>query len=476
MLINPSNLYSGGNVRLDPTPYLNIALRQQARKQALEESANQYFSKLPEKLNTAGVRNQDLEDPNGNGGILKDLDDIKTYWFQNKDGIRKGGMAQQQYLGKIQQAQQKIQASKARGKLQLETGKYSLSGKWTPMEEDQPVLSAIERSIYDPNSKKDDGVTEYSMNDLSASLPDYTPDYQLKYDKTILGGLKPDRLKGDNGVVSPREGKVTYQHGYSPEKIDLIMNKAIEVASSDLTMRRHYKEMLANPEVGQRASAILQAEYDKSHNDGKQVVADTPEEIAAALAIEKYTKYREPKTYTDQQSLKDWQAEMLRRRQSFSREQQNKREARKDSRLKAMLGEDIPDVLSDADDIAESMTIEQAAQIGMPFYTGTEELIPVDQMDARKQDDILGKKDQYFQRPNKPYRIGDQEYIVKKDGKYYADGLKEISPEEVRSATYTRKKDQIKTTQKGIINKGSNQTGEKPMTLAEKMKAAKKSK
>lgn len=306
MLVNPGTLYSGGNVRLDSTPYLRIAFAQQARKQALQEASNQYFSRLPDKLNTAGVRTQDLE--NDNGGILKDLGDIKDYWFQNKDEISKGGMAQQKYFQQIEKAKQNIQQSKDRAKLQLTIGKEALKPNgWKPREEDHAVLEAMDRPINDPTSKKHDGVSDYGINDLSLAAAPYTDVVQLKHNKAIEGGIVPDRIPTDQGVLDPTALKVTYNYGYTPEKVDAIAKNAIADVQSNQTMKYHYEDMLNDPTLVETASKALQAEYDKQHNDGQKVVVDTPEEMAAGLAYDKYSKLTIPKTFTDKKSIEDFQ-------------------------------------------------------------------------------------------------------------------------------------------------------------------------
>lgn len=366
MLINPSNLYSGGNVKLDSTPYTRIALQQQYRKQAMEEASNQYFSKLPDRLNPAGVRTQDLQ--NQNGGILNDLDGIKNYWLRNKDEIRKGGMAQQNYFQQIERAKQNIQLSKDRAQSQLLIGKEALKPNgWKPREEDSGILEAMDKPINDPASKKQDGVTEYGLNDLSLSAAPYNSEMQLKHDKAIGAGIVPDKLPNDEGSIDPTAAKVTYQYGYTPEKVDMAMNNAIQETKSNRTIRYHYEDLLKDPAIVERASKILQAQYDKTGGNGKQVVVDTPEEIAAALAIEKYSNYREPKTFTDVASIHAWQEKMQNNRFAQARSMANLN----DKLIKGRKSADITDVNqvgfpteAIADTFGENLDLQ--AQPGIP--------------------------------------------------------------------------------------------------------------
>lgn len=300
MLHNPSTLYSGGNVALDSSPYLRVALQQRYRRQAMDEAATQYFTKLPEKLNTVGVRNQDMEDPNGNGGIQKDLDDWQNNWATNKGQILRGGTAQQQHMAQFEKIRQKIQQSKDRAKTELLIGKQALQPNgWKPEEEDHPVIDALGKSIYDPASKKQDGVSEYGLNDLSLSAAPYTADTELKHNKAITTGINPERLPQDEGVKDPVTGKVTYNYGYTPEKLRQIAQNTVQDISGNRTLLRHYKRLLSDPKQVEIASNALQTDYDRDHTDGQKVIVDTPEEMAAGLKMAQFAATKVPKEAND---------------------------------------------------------------------------------------------------------------------------------------------------------------------------------
>lgn len=87
MLINPSTLYSGGNVKLDSTPYLRIALQERARKDMRGQAIDQYYQKLPETINDKGVRDQEVP-------LIADIKNKMTEtWLNNRDAIKRGDPA-----------------------------------------------------------------------------------------------------------------------------------------------------------------------------------------------------------------------------------------------------------------------------------------------------------------------------------------------------------------------------------------------
>lgn len=56
----PSNLYAGGAVIFDSSPYTNYYLNQQARQKAQEDSMYRYFGEMGKGLTPAGMDAKDI--------------------------------------------------------------------------------------------------------------------------------------------------------------------------------------------------------------------------------------------------------------------------------------------------------------------------------------------------------------------------------------------------------------------------------
>lgn len=454
MLINPSTLYSGGNVKVDSTPFLKMAMQQKAKKQALDEASNQYFNKLPEKLNTAGVRMQDMADPNGNGGIQKDIEDWQGKWFRNKDAIKKGGMAQQEFMADFSKIRQRIEESKNRAKKELTVGKEALKPNgWKPRNNDHPIIDAWSRSIYDGSSKKDDGVSEYELNDLSLSAAPYTPDYELKHNKVITANVEPEKLPNEKGVYDPVTNKVTYTYGYTPEKIKQIAQNAVATIASDRTLYNHYEDLLDKPDMVEAASKALQADYDKTHSDGLKVVVDTPEEMAAGLKMAQFANARIPKVFTDQQHIEEFKRNERLARQAFSEKMFNKREAGKNNRLALMTQYNIPSVYDKVDD---KETLQLPDPVG-----GVIKLKDASDLTVQEQEDLFGKPDKYGQYPNPPVKLNEKIYVkVGDDGQLMDANNAKIDADAAFAKTFTRLRSSKEAQAKGKVQTGSS----KPQT------------
>lgn len=304
----PPSLYTGGAVVVEqPNPNLYANLL--AKKKAKDEALNQYFTELGDKINTAGVRLQDVQGEHG--GIATDIDKWRSNWLMNKDAIKRGGVAQQQHMAEYNQLLRKIEQSKQRAKTELEIGKAKFEGKYDPDEDDLHVLSNIGKSIYDPKSYKQDGVSEYSWADLSPSVPDFDAKKQNELWTTASRGIKPGRVFDEaNMRLDKTTGKafVPYKEVYSPDQIKKISDDAADIVAGDKSARKYYNKIIENPQSEQWKK--LDTAYKKVY--GNATIVDTPQKAAQADLIIKASGVFDAgeQAITDQDAA--WQRSMAR--------------------------------------------------------------------------------------------------------------------------------------------------------------------
>lgn len=280
-LQNPAGLYTGGAVEIEQ-PNMGMYANLLAKKQAREEALNQYFTELGDKINTAGVRMQDLSGPQG--GINDEIASWRQNWLANKDSIKRGGMAQQEHMAKLNQIIRKIDQSKTRAKTELEIGKAKFEGKYDPDDDDLNVLDKIGKSIYDPKSYKQDGVSEYGWQDLSPSVPEFDPKKQNEFWMAASRGLKPGKVYDESNMrIDKTTGKafVPYREIYSADQIKKIADDAADLVKGDRSARKYYNKILDSPEMApwKRLNDAYQSIY------GKNAQVSTPEQAAQADMI-----------------------------------------------------------------------------------------------------------------------------------------------------------------------------------------------
>lgn len=281
-LQNPSTLYTGGNVVLDSSPVVDYYSQLQFKKQARDEALNKYFTGLADNINTAGVRMKDLAGPLG--GVDNDIKAWQKHWMDNKDAIKKGGVAQQQHLSMLNNIQRRIGQSKEAAKKELEIGKAKFEGKYDPDDDDIKVLEKIGKSIYDPEYYKEDGISEYGWGDLSLSVPDFDTKKQNEFWLAASRGVKPGRVFDEaNMRLDKTTGKafVPFKEVYSPDQIKKFADDGVDLVKGDRSARKYYNKILDNPTSDQwkRLNEAYQGVY------GKNSIVSTPEQAAQADLI-----------------------------------------------------------------------------------------------------------------------------------------------------------------------------------------------
>lgn len=471
MLSNPSSLYSAGNVVLDSSPYMRLAAQERARQQAVKDASFRHYSELPDKLNTAGVREQDWNDATGHGGgsISENIDKQKQYFLQNSKAIIKGNTPESFNYSKMHQNNLRdIAVSKSEGKQEVKTGQLHLTGKFNPRDEDLPVIDSMHKSIFDKSAYKPEG-GRYGFNDLSINVPAYDVKRQQELDKAIFNGISLQRKKNADGTLAEPKfdvngEKVINTMAYDPKDIYNVGQKAAQLASADKSVYYGMKDALKDADQVKIASEML------SKVAGMPIVADTPQQMAAGLFMHKAEQTQKEQEEKDVNAANKFKALMLARRQAFTRAENEKKEKGKNKRLALMQQYNIPDLYNDVLSTSSTNYKVKDPTTGVDINT---DLIDVTNKTEQQKEDLYGKRNTTtYQRDYEPLKIGDKEFLKKADGKLVDKDNKPLDPDAVFAKTFGRLKASKEAVAKQKAAKGTA-TEPKTKSLAERMKEAK---
>lgn len=297
-LINPSNLYSAGQVVFDSTPYARIAEQRRAKQQALDDTLYKYYSELPNKINPAGLRTIDHD------GLNKRLENIRDFGMQNMKEIVRGGAAKQKIDAMFQDAKQYVNQSKDVGLFQTKTGADYFKGKHRPRARDLEIMAAIDKPIDDPEHYKNADIKQpYSYNDFSIAAPDFDGNRQSQFDKALLGGIKPQVLKDSKRRYDIDTFETIDELKYRPEDVFNIAKRAAENIKGDMSALNFYEDQLDNPDAVKKASEAL------SKMAGVQVLAETAEQMAAGLKADQFINFSKEDRRKNVNAINQYKAE-----------------------------------------------------------------------------------------------------------------------------------------------------------------------
>lgn len=254
---NHPGLYSFGNVELDSTPGVNMYTQLMARKQAKEEALDQYDRERLNSINDKGLRDVDRS------GLDKRLNDIRTYYNQNKQQIRKGGAAQYNYEKMFRDVNSYINRSKeATAKQEAAMGLYRDKLKLDGRIPDDFItaVAANDKGLDEKDYAGFDTVKwlsspkpfnqqthlkKYADLKRSAGMPIYEkiPDNPLKLNEVIVEKFDD----GAKQVIAARSAN-DYENSYSfASQVQEEMKDPISRAKLEKTFKEQFGTMPQSP-------------------------------------------------------------------------------------------------------------------------------------------------------------------------------------------------------------------------------------
>lgn len=226
---------------------------------AKDQALGQYYAKLENGINPAGVRQQDLD------GWQKKLQDWQQYAIENRDNLinpnRDGGRAQRQFGAMHQDLLGDIQKSKAAAQNERAVQTIMLDPKRRAMttNKDLDLAHKMSASIYDPNHFKEDGVTPVAPEDFSFNAPPYDIKKQSQINAFATRGLKQSYGKATG--VDPTTGAAIVPLKHSIENLKTIAERTGQAYDSDQSMQQHYDNMPADPDTLDKLNKAYKTVY-----------------------------------------------------------------------------------------------------------------------------------------------------------------------------------------------------------------------
>jgi hypothetical protein len=264
-LRNSPDIYSGGNVVFDSTPSTNLYAQLMAKKQAKDEAIDEYYKKLPNTLNGAGMRDNDRE------GFDEGLAKAQQYWMQNRDKIRKGNTPEAfNYEQIFRELGTGVQNSKNAAKTDLELGKMRFNKENGYIFEDPDFMETQRQHtlpVWDKSHKAID------LGTVTLPTAPFDQEQQDKLWASVTKGVTPGK-KYDYGkqYKNPQTGQVIvpFAKTFDPEQVEKIADQASGLIKDNKSAKAYYTKMLNNPE---RAAID---ELQKAYNKVYKGMLDTP--------------------------------------------------------------------------------------------------------------------------------------------------------------------------------------------------------
>jgi len=277
----PSKLYTGGTYAFDTSPMTNAILKDLASQKAAKEAIVKNAKSLAFKLNPAGLR-KDVD--------LPEFNKRATEWYNNAVG---GNLD----YGKYQELLNDIEVGKKRVETIAKAGELALNRKIEMGANDVAILDNLNKSIYDPASRKPDG-NEFGLGDLSPNIPTVDPTKRNAIVNSLFTNV--ERTADINKIRQGAPGYLYVSEEIAPDKKKEVADRAAPLASSP-DMQKTYRELMKDP--------TFMAEAGKAYEDvyGKGAVIDSPTKAFQAEVIMSANTIGKEKMVSDKEyAYKEW--------------------------------------------------------------------------------------------------------------------------------------------------------------------------
>jgi hypothetical protein len=241
--------YSGGAVvfpHQGVSPYTRYAMQMQMHQSAKSQALNQYYDKLQNSINPAGVRDVDLE------GWNKKADDWQRFGIENREMLvnprADGGKAMARFqsmhrdlLGDIQKSKQAAQKELALGKIYADPKKAQMA-----THNDLDLAHKLSSPIYDKDHYKEDGVTPHDLSEFSFNAPAYDTNKHLKVASEITRGMR--QSAGKVSGIDPISGLGVIPVKHSIDNLRTMAERMGGIYDSDRSVQGYYDNQTPTPE------------------------------------------------------------------------------------------------------------------------------------------------------------------------------------------------------------------------------------
>jgi hypothetical protein len=291
--INPSNLYSGGNVNLDSTPFVKFALAQEAKKAAKDEALDKYFAEKNGKLTSTGMRSQEVP------ALVALKQQITDYGIKNKKSIhdlKDGGKAWGEYNNMWNMAQSVIDNSKALNGVSDLTGKIRINHPELADRFDENTVKGLadhEQAAYIVQGNKvvDNPLHKtFDINSVQYNPELYTPKQlqdQLEEEiKFTPRDVNKEDIKKTNDLYT---NKVSTISSYNDDKIKKIADNRGSAFDTDKRLKFTFNQghdLLKTPFNEWKQSHV--DNYNQLNTDFKRIYnkdIETPKELYKAEVV-----------------------------------------------------------------------------------------------------------------------------------------------------------------------------------------------
>ena len=332
--VNP-NVFSGGAVVVNTTPFAQFYMQQQAKRQAKTDALNKYYDDQMKALTPTGMRAKDIEN-----GWSQKFSEWQKMGIEKKKALLNPASDNYQTINEFNrlanELKSDIEKSKEMAEAEKQLREAKMNGKWNPTDDDLEIANDISKPIYAPDRKG------LSLAELSVNTPPLNVNEFLS---TVASGKKREKKVVGDPVFDAKRGVrvLTMEEAYSPDQLKAMADSVPHLVQNNRSARVFFQHALESNDL---------PNLQKAYNALYPGLVDTPEKAAQAFTIMQNQtptgRSTEVQNWTDPNADEQKQMRLIRAREESRKRVDAAKSAGTASEAKGVLNQQVNELINES--------------------------------------------------------------------------------------------------------------------------------
>lgn len=262
----PSNVYAGGAVTFNSTPYTNYYLQQKARNEAKKEAIDNYYTEMSKSLTPTGMAENDVDD------FIAAKNQWQQHNIQNKNILNDSKnpnyakvLSESNYL--YNNAASLIPKSQAKVKGLSEIYNITKSNKRGVTDTSLQYIDQFGKPL------SQGGGGQLNPTKIVANPDLFDAQKQKSFLDVTFEGIKPEKIIGETVTdAKTKEKRTPYTEAYNPKSLEIASKRALSLYENTPEAQAYFEnELDKHGQDFESNNAAFKAAYGRDIANGKDL-------------------------------------------------------------------------------------------------------------------------------------------------------------------------------------------------------------
>lgn len=284
----PSNIYAGGAVSFNSTPYTQYYLQQKARNEAKKEAIDNYYAEMSKTLTPTGMEGNDVD------YFIAGKNQWQQFNIQNKNILNDPKhpdyaktLAQSNYL--YNNVASLVSKSQAKVKGLTEIYNLTKTNKRGVTDASLQYIDEYGKPVLQG------GGGQLNLTKIVANPDLFDAQKQKSFLDVVFEGIKPEKTPGKTFInAKTKEARTPYTEAYNPKSLEIASKRALSLYENTPEAQAYFEnELDKHGQDFENNNAAFKAVYGRDITNGKDLaigwVLNNGSVVNSGIDVHNYT-------------------------------------------------------------------------------------------------------------------------------------------------------------------------------------------